>query len=850
MRIAGLGRLLLDGASACLLVLSLAAVYAWESMPDLASVRHSPGLLNPSPPASPVPRPAAKPTNSSQVDVPAKPTASTVPVASTAPATPAIETKEVLVAKAEEPPLSPQPRFMLERPRPQPEAAPVVAQKLLTQTDLNKFGNPEGEGYGLAKTGEFAGAKLLVWSVDSEVIANIFTNDNPLWAALRDKGFDIEMKTTNFQGSWLGNADQLWIFSGNQSGMDKAACAAVASFVGAGKGLYLIADNEPYLVDAATLARLLFDATITGNFDGGNIIAVRGHGVTRDDFRQLGKDSLRDLPRDDPDVSNRIAIINKASHYVEEHPLLTDVNFIFEGVTISHIEPSSRLQTVLTAFDRQVLAAVSADADQRVVVDCGFTRYFYSSQYRFVTETAGTIRYAENIAAYLMGKDSKQHDGTTWAQRRQALEKYRTANRNDVVLAFQNPDPLERWAAVTMSGRRRLDVPAELIGMLRDSEPVIRRAARKALCGLAGGDDFGPSDDATEDGLTLSIQQWTIWLERQKLLASLAGKRPDEIAAAMSSSHPHERWAAVTVALQKRLDLPDEYIEQLADPEPEIRQQARQALVRLAGGDDFGPSNDATEDGLKVSIQKWTHWLERRKLLQSFAGKPPAEVAAAMNSSHPDERWAAVNVALQQGLDLPDEYIERLADPEPEIRQQARQALVRLAGGDDFSPAPDAAIIEWKRWRVVKKIPGLRRASTDELVAGMSATDDEQRWAATIIVHRKKLPLATELIELLMDADLLIQQEARQALVQLAKGEDFGPEMDASTEKAVESAEQWSEWWMRATEKTASQKLRQARVLLDKNPEAARRRLVEIVTRYKGTDAAQEAQRLLGGAPK
>ena len=753
MRIAGLGRLLLDGASACLLVLSLAAVYAWESMPDLASVRHSPGLLNPSPPASPVPRPAAKPTNSSQVDVPAKPTASTVPVASTAPATPAIETKEVLVAKAEEPPLSPQPRFMLERPRPQPEAAPVVAQKLLTQTDLNKFGNPEGEGYGLAKTGEFAGAKLLVWSVDSEVIANIFTNDNPLWAALRDKGFDIEMKTTNFQGSWLGNADQLWIFSGNQSGMDKAACAAVASFVGAGKGLYLIADNEPYLVDAATLARLLFDATITGNFDGGNIIAVRGHGVTRDDFRQLGKDSLRDLPRDDPDVSNRIAIINKASHYVEEHPLLTDVNFIFEGVTISHIEPSSRLQTVLTAFDRQVLAAVSADADQRVVVDCGFTRYFYSSQYRFVTETAGTIRYAENIAAYLMGKDSKQHDGTTWAQRRQALEKYRTANRNDVVLAFQNPDPLERWAAVTMSGRRRLDVPAELIGMLRDSEPVIRRAARKALCGLAGGDDFGPSDDATEDGLTLSIQQWTIWLERQNLLASLAGKRPDEIAAAMNSSHPHERWAAV-------------------------------------------------------------------------------------------------NVALQQGLDLPDEYIERLADPEPEIRQQARQALVRLAGGDDFSPAPDAAIIEWKRWRVVKKIPGLRRASTDELVAGMSATDDEQRWAATIIVHRKKLPLATELIELLMDADLLIQQEARQALVQLAKGEDFGPEMDASTEKAVESAEQWSEWWMRATEKTASQKLRQARVLLDKNPEAARRRLVEIVTRYKGTDAAQEAQRLLGGAPK
>ena len=101
-------------------------------------------------------------------------------------------------------------------------------------------------------------------------------------------------------------------------------------------------------------------------------------------------------------------MIDRATHYVEEHPLLTDVNFIYEGATVSHIEPTSSLQSVLKASDGHILAAVSTNPQQRAVVDCGWNRYYYSAGGRFVTETAGTLRYAENIAAYLMGKDAKK----------------------------------------------------------------------------------------------------------------------------------------------------------------------------------------------------------------------------------------------------------------------------------------------------------------------------------------------------------------------------------------------------------------------------------------------------------
>lgn len=58
------------------------------------------------------------------------------------------------------------------------------------------------------------------------------------------------------------------------------------------------------------------------------------------------------------------------------------------------------------------LVGVSRIKNKRVIVDCGFTRYYFDpgnpdGGSSFVTRTAGTVRFGENVAAYLAGKESR-----------------------------------------------------------------------------------------------------------------------------------------------------------------------------------------------------------------------------------------------------------------------------------------------------------------------------------------------------------------------------------------------------------------------------------------------------------
>lgn len=850
-----LGRLLRDAVVASLLVLALVGVYAWDQThqeTQVASGHQTPNLLDP----------GFGDTEPSATSAPDSPAGSNTKsdVGATSPTTK--EPAEPTGAQTSEPVrdfVARGNKLATPPPPPKPEPLPIVAQKLLSQSNLNRFGNPEGKGLGLAQANEFVGARMLVWSTDSEAHNNVFTTDNPLWAAIKDLGFEIQMKRTRFETQWLDDADQLWIFSGHTSGMDAKAYAAVVDFVQSGKGVYLAAENAPYFVEATELTRRLYQTDISGDYPGGNLIAVRGYGVTRDDFRKLGQDADPQQKQDPSgrggksDSKSRIEIINRATHYADLHPLLTDVNFIFEGITVSHIEPTSRLQTVLLAFDRQILAAVSLDPGQRVVVDCGWTRYYFSSQGRFVTDTAGTIRYAENIAAYLMGKDDKRQGGGQWLERKKLLEKYRNAPPNDLVAAFRDTDVAERLAAVTMAVRRKLDIPSALIQLIRDADRDVRRQARSALRGLAGvGIDYGPSENANQGECDLSSQHWSGWLRRKQLLAKFEALSPNLVVAAMVSNDPEERWAAVSAAVSRRLDIPDALIGLLADAEPEIRQLARKALVQLAGKFDFGPAPDANQAATNTAILDWKRWLRRKQLLAKFVALPPDLVVAAMVSNDPEERWAAVSAAIPQRLDVPDKLIGLLADAEPEIRQLARQALVQLAGRFDFGPAPNAnqaatnaAILDWKRWRVLKKFPDVSNADQDLLIDAMKSDDAERRWATVIVVHQKKLRLNSNLIDLLGDPEKLVQQEARLTLIQIAKGVDHGPNEDASAEEVAKSAQQWTEWFQREFEKTATQKLQLAKQLLKSKPDVARQRLKEITDQFPGTAAAKEATSLL-----
>jgi hypothetical protein len=213
-----------------------------------------------------------------------------------------------------------------------------------------------------------------------------------MWASLRKMGFEVQVEIGKFQSTWLQGIDQFWLFSSGQANyrLTLADLNAVAQFVRSGKSLYLLADNDPYVFEANALGKQLFGTSVFGNYPG----------------QKIGYVKERDLT---PDLIARF----KGQYAIQDHLLLKGVNFIYEGITISHFVTTPSLEVVMNASDGQALIGVSRLPGGRMVLDCGFTRYFHEpagGQMDFINRTAGTLRFGENVAAYLAGK-GKQFKG-------------------------------------------------------------------------------------------------------------------------------------------------------------------------------------------------------------------------------------------------------------------------------------------------------------------------------------------------------------------------------------------------------------------------------------------------------
>jgi hypothetical protein len=326
------------------------------------------------------------------------------------------------------PPSPPQPQEPAVAPAPH-----VVVKPPPQPPPLDKFGNPVGPTVGLGEDGEFKGKKILFWCAYENAGRIFFHQTSPLWKALQVKGFAVTPAFGRFNPAWLKDADQLWIVSSGQfeipggltpdllvaavdllpaelvpSGftvpeykfivqatldvalsrrhvLDDKALKAIEDFAKSGKGLCLLADDEPFTSEADELAARLFGARVSGNYIADKVATVRGRGLTPLELRKYG-----------------------AQFQVEDHALLTGVNFLFEGITISNVSKSDKLEVAMKASDGKTLLAVSKVPGQRVVIDCGFTRYCHGPTERtsYIAKTPGTVRLAQNIAAYLAGKDA------------------------------------------------------------------------------------------------------------------------------------------------------------------------------------------------------------------------------------------------------------------------------------------------------------------------------------------------------------------------------------------------------------------------------------------------------------
>jgi hypothetical protein len=296
----------------------------------------------------------------------------------------------------------------------------------------DQFGNPIGPDVGLGRDGQFKGKKLLFWSGFENTGKVFFGPTNPLWKAWERQGFTVIVKFGQFRTEWLSDINQLWILSTGKfelplgvpaeavvaavdflpvseipSGftaaeykfivqatldmslsrvypLNEQAYRAIEKFVQAGKGLCLLSDDDPFVVESNELAKRLYGVAVKGNYIADKIAYVRERKLSAAEIRKF-----------------------KGQYEVDDHPLLTGVNFLYEGITISNVGLSDKLEVALKASDGQPLIAVSKVPGQRVVIDCAFTQFCHGPTERtsYILKSAGAVRLAQNVAAYLSGKD-------------------------------------------------------------------------------------------------------------------------------------------------------------------------------------------------------------------------------------------------------------------------------------------------------------------------------------------------------------------------------------------------------------------------------------------------------------
>jgi hypothetical protein len=299
-------------------------------------------------------------------------------------------------------------------------------------------------------------------------------------------------------------------------------------------------------------------------------------------------------------------------------------------------------------------------------------------------------------------------------------------------------------------------------------------------------------------------QQLLLQTQLRQLLEQMIKDHPDRLCRKLREGSPVERLLAIQVIARRRLPLEDDLIEVLHDPDKTIRQTARQALIRIARGTDFGPSIGASKRGIDRAVEQWRHWLE---LQQSVSPPRLAEgvtVAAATKPAQNGPLDTAKLAVDRDSLELQTASSEVTRQSDELVNaadEEQRAVLERLGQTKDIDPTDVLAL-------AIPKLSGdiqhkAREALTRCLMRLPAATlrdklqdnNLEVRCAAALACGRKiAKELIPDLLQLLDDPELDVILSARVALTELT-GEDFGPTRGADHQGRAKSAAAWSQWW-------------------------------------------------------
>lgn len=86
-------------------------------------------------------------------------------------------------------------------------------------------------------------------------------------------------------------------------------------------------------------------------------------------------------------------------------------------------------------------------------------------------------------------------------------------------------------------------------------------------------------------------------------------------------------------------------------------------------------------------------------------------------------------------------------------------------------------------------------ATVPVLKQSLRHPDPMYRFAGALAIGNRKQPMQEELIGLLEDEDVCVQQMARQSLVKLSNGQDFGPLPGCACKDQEDAMQQWRDWW-------------------------------------------------------
>jgi hypothetical protein len=95
----------------------------------------------------------------------------------------------------------------------------------------------------------------------------------------------------------------------------------------------------------------------------------------------------------------------------------------------------------------------------------------------------------------------------------------------------------------------------------------------------------------------------------------------------------------------------------------------------------------------------------------------------------------------------------------------------------------------------------LKRQSAKKVRDALKSDQAQVRIAAAKVIASRRLKYGGDLIELLNDSDAGVRQAARQALVSLSRGQDYGPEASASESERAEAVRRWGEWWSKQSQR-------------------------------------------------